>query len=96
MNGYDQHNGMARVPASPPAAEISPTSLAAVAAFQSFGRKRGMSNDDMMDAEYEEQKRREIEVQKARQKRIREKVPGRRATGKPRAGDIDGQSRVPP
>ncbi|KAI9057726.1 hypothetical protein FKP32DRAFT_1607095 [Trametes sanguinea] len=47
-----------------------------------------MSNDDMMD-EYEEQRRREMEVQKARQKRIREKVPGRRATGKARAGDID-------
>ncbi|KAI0830535.1 Sec8 exocyst complex component-specific domain-containing protein [Trametes gibbosa] len=47
-----------------------------------------MSNDDAMD-EYEEQKRREIEVQKARQMRIREKVPGRRATGKAKAGDID-------
>ncbi|KAI0756775.1 Sec8 exocyst complex component-specific domain-containing protein [Daedaleopsis nitida] len=48
-----------------------------------------MSNDDMMDAEYEEQKRREMEVQKARQKKIKEKVPGRRITGKARAGDID-------
>ncbi|KAI0715379.1 Sec8 exocyst complex component-specific domain-containing protein [Earliella scabrosa] len=48
-----------------------------------------MSNDDFMDAEYEEQKRREIEVQKARQKRIKEKVPGRRTTGKAKAGDID-------
>ncbi|KAI0673359.1 Sec8 exocyst complex component-specific domain-containing protein [Trametes maxima] len=47
-----------------------------------------MSNDDMPD-EYEEQRRREIEVQKARQKKIREKVPGRRATGKAKAGDID-------
>lgn len=51
-----------------------------------------MSNDDMMDAEYEEQKRREIELLKARQKRIREKVPGRRTTGKAKAGDIDGKS----
>ena len=50
-----------------------------------------MSNDDFMDAEYEEQKRREIEVQKARQKRIKEKVPGRRTTGKAKAGDIDGE-----
>ncbi|KAI0375224.1 hypothetical protein BV20DRAFT_1009421 [Pilatotrama ljubarskyi] len=39
--------------------------------------------------EYEEQRRREMEVQKARQMRIREKVPGRRATGKAKAGDID-------
>ncbi|RPD82339.1 hypothetical protein L226DRAFT_541685 [Lentinus tigrinus ALCF2SS1-7] len=48
-----------------------------------------MSNDDTMDAEYEEQKRREIEIQKARQRRIKEKVPGRRTTGKAKAGDID-------
>ncbi|KAI0778405.1 Sec8 exocyst complex component-specific domain-containing protein [Trametes elegans] len=47
-----------------------------------------MSNDDIMD-EYEEQRRREIEVQKARQKRIKDKVPGRRTTGKAKAGDID-------
>ncbi|KAI0639631.1 Sec8 exocyst complex component-specific domain-containing protein [Trametes polyzona] len=47
-----------------------------------------MSNDDIPD-EYEEQRRREIEVQKARQMRIREKVPGRRTTGKAKAGDID-------
>ncbi len=82
MNGPEQSNGKA---------EVSPTSLAVVAAFQSFGRKRGMSIDDMMDAEYEEQKRREIEIQKARQRRIKEKVPGRRATGKAKAGDIDGE-----
>ena len=50
-----------------------------------------MSTDDMLDAEYEEQKRKEIEVQKARQKKIREKVPGRQATGKAKAGDIDGK-----
>ena len=55
-----------------------------------------MSNDDMMDAEYEEQKRREIELLKARQKRIREKVPGRRTTGKAKAGDIDGKSPMSP
>ncbi|KAI0361385.1 hypothetical protein OH77DRAFT_1417634 [Trametes cingulata] len=47
-----------------------------------------MSNDDVVD-EYEEQRKREMEVQKARQMRIREKVPGRRATGKAKAGDID-------
>lgn len=50
-----------------------------------------MSNDDMMDAEYEEQKRREMEIQKARQRRIKEKVPGRRMTGKAKVGDIDGE-----
>ncbi|KAH9857960.1 Sec8 exocyst complex component-specific domain-containing protein [Lenzites betulinus] len=47
-----------------------------------------MSNDDGMD-EYEERKRKEIEVQKMRQMKIKEKVPGRRATGKAKTGDID-------
>ncbi|KAI1789788.1 Sec8 exocyst complex component-specific domain-containing protein [Ganoderma leucocontextum] len=89
MNGSDQPNGRIRTPLSPQTPELSPTSLAAVAAFQSFGRRRGMSNDDMMDVEYEEKKRREIELLKARQKRIREKVPGRRTAGKAKAGDID-------
>ncbi|TBU63725.1 Sec8 exocyst complex component-specific domain-containing protein [Dichomitus squalens] len=90
MNGYDQPNGLPRTSASSQPKELSPTGLAAIAAFQSIaGRRRGMSTDDMMDAEYEEQKRREIEMQKARQRRIKEKVPGRRATGKAKAGDID-------
>lgn len=90
LNGLEQQaNGRSGAAEAAPS-EISPTSLAAVAAFQSFGRRRGMSNDDLMD-EYEEQRRREIEVQKARQMRIREKVPGRRATGKAKAGDIDGK-----
>ncbi|KAI0801047.1 Sec8 exocyst complex component-specific domain-containing protein [Fomes fomentarius] len=88
MNGSEQLKGKTRTPVSPGPSEISPTSLAAVAAFQSLGRRRGMSND-MVDDEYEEQKRREIEVQKARQKKIKEKVPGRRTTGKAKAGDID-------
>ena len=92
MNGYDQSNGYSRTSASSQPSELSPTGLAAIAAFQSLGvRRRGMSTDDMMDAEYEEQKRREIELQKARQRRIREKVPGRRTTGKAKAGDIDGE-----
>lgn len=89
MNGSEQLNGKTRTPVSPGPSEISPTSLAAVAAFQSLGRRRG--TNDMVDDEYEEQKRREIEVQKARQKKVKEKVPGRRATGKAKAGDIDGE-----
>ncbi|EIW64251.1 exocyst subunit SEC8 [Trametes versicolor FP-101664 SS1] len=47
-----------------------------------------MSNDDGPD-EYEEQRRKEKEEQRARQMRIKEKVPGRRTTGKAKAGDID-------
>ncbi|CCL98507.1 uncharacterized protein FIBRA_00506 [Fibroporia radiculosa] len=78
-------------PISPlsPGSDLSPTSLAAVAAFQSFGRKRGFANDSPIDAEYERERERELEVQKARQQRLRDRVPGRRATGKAKAGDID-------
>lgn len=48
---------------------------------------RGMSRED---EEYEREKEREIAIQKDRQKRIRDKVPGRKMTGKHRPGDIDG------
>ena len=63
--------------------------MAAVAAFQAFGVRRRATIDDA-DDEYERERQREIEVQKRRQQKIREKVPGRRTTGKAKAGDIDG------
>ncbi|CAL1695106.1 unnamed protein product [Somion occarium] len=66
--------------------EMSPTSIAAIAAFQRAGRMRGMT---LEDEEYEREKEKEIAIQKDRQKRIRDKVPGRRTTGKHRPGDID-------
>lgn len=96
-----QSNGRSKLAPSPspispmsPESELSPTSLAAIAAFRSFGRKRGMSNDSMMDDEYERQKARELEEQKARQQRLRDRVPGRKPTGKTKAGDIDGEHSV--
>lgn len=52
-----------------------------------------MTNDSD-DYEYQQERQREIEAEKVRQQRIRDKVPGRRANGKARAGDIDGQSYV--
>ncbi|KAG5647569.1 hypothetical protein DXG03_008922 [Asterophora parasitica] len=39
--------------------------------------------------EYQTERQNEVEAEKARQQRIRDKVPGRRANGKARAGDID-------
>lgn len=71
--------------------EVSPTSRAVVAAFQAFGRRRGTTLEGSADDEYQLAKEREMEIQKARQKRIRDKVPGRKATGKTRIGDIDGR-----
>ena len=87
-NNSQQMNGRPKDPVSPPS-EISPTSMAAVAAFQAFGVRRRATIDDA-DDEYERERQREIEVQKRRQQKIREKVPGRRTTGKAKAGDIDG------
>ncbi|KAG5635065.1 hypothetical protein H0H81_012546 [Sphagnurus paluster] len=68
----------------------TPTSLtSALSAFKSAGsRRRAMTNgSDEIDHQIERQN--EIEAEKARQQRIRDKVPGRRLNGKVRAGDID-------
>ncbi|KAG6821359.1 hypothetical protein H0H93_014156 [Arthromyces matolae] len=68
----------------------TPTSLtSALSAFKSAGsRRREMQNDpDEMDYLLERQTA--IDAEKARQQRIRDKVPGRRTTGKARTGDID-------
>ena len=67
--------------------DISPAAVA-VAAFQNaLARRKGISEND---EEYERQKEKEVAIQMDRQKRIREKAPGMKAT-KPRAGDIDGE-----
>ncbi|KZT75066.1 hypothetical protein DAEQUDRAFT_742424 [Daedalea quercina L-15889] len=78
-------------PLSPmtPDSAISPSGMAAVFAFQALGRRRGMSNDSIMDAEYERERTKEREAEQARQQRLRDRVPGRKPTGKTRAGDID-------
>ena len=69
---------------------MSPGGAAVLAAFQqAFARRRGMTEDDRLDAEYERERAREAAILMDRQRRIREKVPGMRAH-KPRAGDIDG------
>ena len=71
--------------------QIAPTtpSLSAVAAaFQSAGAsRRAVINGDVDRAREREQ---EMAREKERQKRIRDKVHGRRVNGKGRAGDIDG------
>lgn len=43
------------------------------------------------DKEYEIERQNELQAEKARQQRIRDKAPGRRINGKARAGDIDGE-----
>lgn len=90
-----QSNGRLQTILSPisPGSEtdISPSGAAAIAAFQSvMAKRRGVTEEDLAQAEYEKEKEREMAIQMDRQRRIRDKVPGRKAT-KPRAGDIDGE-----
>lgn len=72
--------------------QTSPVALSAVmTAFQQAGssRRRAMTNGTM---EREREREKELEEENLRQKRIRDKVPGRRPNGKSRAaGDIDGE-----
>ncbi|KAK2461622.1 hypothetical protein APHAL10511_006085 [Amanita phalloides] len=70
----------------------SPAALSAISAFQSAGsRRRAMTNDDNdNDVEYDKSRKQEIvEEERRRQQRIRERAPGRKATGRTGAGDID-------
>lgn len=72
--------------------QATPTSLAsAMSAFKSAGSRRRAMTNGSDDMEYQIERQNEIEAEKARQQRIREKVPGRRINGKARAGDIDGE-----
>ncbi|KAG5353237.1 hypothetical protein C0989_009200 [Termitomyces sp. Mn162] len=69
----------------------TPTSLAsALSAFKSAGSRRRDMVNESDDLEYQAERQNAIEEEKARQQRIRDKVPGRRTNGKARVGDIDG------
>ncbi|KIJ68218.1 hypothetical protein HYDPIDRAFT_106370 [Hydnomerulius pinastri MD-312] len=77
-------------PISP--ATTSPALSAVMAAFKDAGdasaRKRTMTNGtDEFD--YERHRRMEVEREKARQERMKERMPFRKPTGKAKAGDID-------
>ncbi|KAJ7102110.1 exocyst complex component sec8 [Mycena belliarum] len=67
--------------------QTPPTSLSSVmSAFQSAGTRRRGTNEEV---DYQRERREEMEAEKLRQQRIRDKTPGRRVNGKARAGDID-------
>ncbi|KAI6047781.1 exocyst complex component sec8 [Pisolithus marmoratus] len=73
---------------SPVSIATSPALSAVMAAFKDAGaRKRGMTDES--NGECERERKAEMERQKSRQERIRERMPGRRPTGKAKAGDID-------
>ncbi|KAG6336133.1 hypothetical protein ID866_2943 [Astraeus odoratus] len=72
---------------SPISTTTSPALSAVMAAFKDAGaRKRGMTIDS---DEYLEREKKELERRKATQERIRDRIPGRKPTGKAKAGDID-------
>lgn len=71
----------------------TPTSLtSALTAFQSAGSKRRQQSEDNDDYLYRREREEEIEAEKARQQRIRDKAPGMRNRGNTRGGEIDGTS----
>lgn len=73
--------------------QTTPVALTSVmSAFQSAGTRRRGTNGSEDD--YQRDRREEIEAEKLRQQRIRDKAPGRRVNGKARAGDIDGAPSV--
>lgn len=84
----------ADLPRSVPYDVPSPTTpaLASVmAAFREAGARKRSMTDGSEDTAYEREKKKEKEKEMMRQERIRERMPGRRATGKAKAGDIDGE-----
>lgn len=70
----------------------SPASLGNVlSAFATAGRKKTLDNDE----EWDRMRQEELEAERRRQQRIRDKVPGRRTNGRAKAGDIDGMPHSP-
>ncbi|KAF8213248.1 exocyst complex component sec8 [Mycena galopus ATCC 62051] len=67
------------------AAPASPALNSVMSAFRTAGTRKRTEDD----YERERERREEIEAEKLRQQRIRDKAPGRRVNGKARAGDID-------
>lgn len=72
----------------------SPALSAAMAAFRDAGetnlRRRELANGND-EGNYELERRSEVEREKARQERIKERMPYRKPTAKGKTGEIDGQ-----
>lgn len=71
---------------------VSPTSMAAILAFQNAGQRKRAQTNGSEENEHEKERRKAREKEKLTQQRIKEKAPGRRTNGKARAGDIDGNA----
>jgi len=65
---------------------------AVLSAFQSAGARRRAMTNGSEDTEHDRTRQQELQAEKLRQQRIRDKTPGRRMNGRAHAGDIDGLS----
>ena len=81
---------MSQFSASPPI--NSATMNAALSALRSAGQRRRAMTAGSEDVEWERQRSLEQEAERQLQKRIKDRVPQKRARGKAKAGDIDGTS----
>lgn len=79
-------------PLSMTSPSTSATMNIALSALQSAGQRRRAMTAGSQDAELERRRTLEQEAEQQLQKRIKDRVPQRRARGKAKAGDIDGTS----
>jgi len=77
-------------PLSTGSPNASATMSAALSALHSAGQRRRAMTAGSEDVEWERQRTLEQESERQLQKRIKDRVPQRRARGKAKAGDIDG------
>jgi exocyst complex component 4 len=94
-NGPPPRNRPPRLlsPVSDDGSTTTPTSLSsALTAFQSAASRRRQQSEDNDDYVYRKEREEEIEAEKVRQQRIRDKAPGMRNRGNTRGGEIDGTS----
>ena len=82
-------------PVSDEGEQPTPASLtSALSAFKSAGARRRAMTDASDSTDYHMDRQSEIEAEKVRQQRIRDRVPGRRIKGSAPAGNIDGTTSI--
>jgi len=82
-------------PVSDDGEQPTPASLnSALSAFKSAGARRRAMTDASDSTDYHMDRQSEMEAEKVRQQRIRDRVPGRRIKGSAPAGDVDGTTSI--
>ena len=76
--------------------QASPNSLqSALAAFKSAGSRRRQTVEEGESYHFQQERERELDAERARQQRIRDKAPGLRSKST-KAGEIDGMLNTQP